>query len=63
MGMSMSHPRELLYRLDILYLELGLARKNDYGFMQRRIKYEIDRAERELTEIREATPTNAESEG
>jgi hypothetical protein len=59
----MSHPRELLYRLHILHLELGLARKNDYDFMQRRIKYEIDRAERELTEIREATPTNAESEG
>jgi hypothetical protein len=59
----MNHNRELLYRLDILHLELELALKNDYDFMQRRIEYEIDRTERELVEIRESTPTNAESEG
>jgi hypothetical protein len=63
----MSHPRDyrlsLLHRLDLLHLELELAREHNHDFMQRRIKYEIDRAERELTEIREATPTNAESEG
>ena len=59
----MNHNRELLYRLDILHLELELALKNDYDFMQRRIEYEIDRTKRELVEIRESTPTNAESEG
>jgi hypothetical protein len=67
MGVSMSHPRDyrlsLLYRLDLLHLELELAREHDYAFMQERIKYEIERAEGELVEIRESTPTNAESEG
>jgi hypothetical protein len=37
-------------RLDLLRLELEVARENDYDFMQGRIEHEIDRIQRELVE-------------
>ena len=47
----MKHKRELLDRLDLLRLELEVARENDYDFMQGRIEHEIDRIQRELVEV------------
>jgi len=63
MGVSMSRERELTYKLYSLCRQLKTARENDYDFMQKRIEYEIDHVQRELVEIRECKPPNAEGEG
>jgi hypothetical protein len=58
----MNDNRQLLYRLDILNLELELACEKGYDFMRARIEYEIDRVTRELVESRdfESPPPYAE---
>jgi hypothetical protein len=42
---------ELIYKLDILRLQLEIAHKNDYEFVQRRIEGEIASVERVLSEL------------
>jgi hypothetical protein len=56
MGVSVSHERELMYTLDILRLELDIARRNDYEFMQKRIERAMALVARKLVETRDFEP-------
>jgi hypothetical protein len=47
----MSRESDLIYKLDILHLQLKIAREKDYEFVQRRIEGEIARVERVLSEL------------
>jgi hypothetical protein len=56
-----SHQDRLLDKLDFLRLELDIAREKDFEFMQKHIKRQITRVERELVDTRKSKPTDAES--
>jgi hypothetical protein len=59
----MSRERELMYKLDILRLQLQIACENGYELVQPRLESEIGRVERELSEARGFKPPCAGSEG
>ena len=59
----MSRERELMYKLDILRLQLQIARENGYELVQPRLESQIGRVERELSEARGFELPYAEGEG